>query len=116
MAMTYIPQLRTDRTQPQFMMIDNVIMERHLVDTLVFIPWDIKAVPTMTEYCLSKWSEGDKGVWISEHGHNLFHCSHNDISTDDIKLAIYAYLPPKRWTEYCLRFLDNSSNERIINI
>ena len=101
--MTYIPQGRTDRVHPQVIVIDNVIMERHLVDTLVFIPWDIKAVPTMTEYCLSKWSEGDKGVWISEHGHNLFHCSHNDISTDDIKLAIYAYLPPKRWTEYCGR-------------
>lgn len=109
MAMTYIPQSQPDRIHPQFMVIDDIIMERHRVDTLIFSSWHQNAVPTMTEYYLSKWSESEKGAWISQYGHNLFHCSHSDITSDDIKIVVYAYFSSKRWTEYCLRFLDNSS-------
>jgi hypothetical protein len=107
--MTYYISRVDDRSHPKFITYNNEVYERHLVDRLSVATWKQNDVPTMTEWTLSKWSETEKGQWINEHGVRLHHLSHDNLSSNEIHIAIYVYITPKRWTEYCLRFLDNST-------
>ena len=110
MARIYIPLVREDQVQPQFIVVDNCILERHRVDVIKFVAWDDNAVPTMTEWHLGKWCESERGDWCCNHGHNLVHLLSHKFSSNETLIAIHAYFPPKRWTEFCLKFLDNPTH------
>lgn len=107
MAMNYVPL--SDNIPAENIILYGEVFNRHRVHKIKFTAWDKNAVPTMSTYTLSNWCETEKGEWIHAHGVHITHLSHTDISSDETILVIYAYFTPKRWTEYCLRFLDNNT-------
>lgn len=107
---TYIPQVQYEHMPPEFITVNEEVLQRHRVDILRFTAWADSAVPTMIQMNLTRWCETEKGGWCCEYGHKLFHIFEHKFSTDEMLVAIFVYVTPKRWTEFCLRFVDKNFN------
>lgn len=51
-----------------------------------------------------EWQQTELGKWVMEHGKDPTYHIFADPVTFGYKVRITAYVTPKRWTEYCLRF------------
>ena len=109
--MTYIREhTSTDRFPDQYKRVGNEVYERKLAQKFEFTEFDTNAVPTYTQFVLSKWEETPLGQFVIEHGVDHFFLREATIENPFLyKMAIVTYMTPKRWTEFYLKFLDKST-------
>ena len=109
--MTYIrEQTSTERFPDQFKRVGDEVYERKLAQKFEFTEFNTNAVPTYTQFVLSKWEETPLGQFVIEHGVDHFFLREATIENPFLyKMAIVTYMPSKRWTEFYLKFLDNSN-------
>jgi hypothetical protein len=55
-----------------------------------------------------EWQQTEHGKWVMAHGRDPTYHLHADPITYGHLVLITAHITAKRWTEYCLRFVDNT--------
>lgn len=94
---------RSNTPQPKFREHNNLVYEKHLVDS---IRMEYSEDPqVMCAEPIYRWqTETEKGQWIMKHGFDpTFHIT-EDIMSYQCVIHITAHIEPKRWTEFCLRW------------
>ena len=93
--------------------IDNQVYELHRFVEFRFSFYDIYSKqephkPHVTEL-VQKWlTDTDRGRWVQSRALEISWDEERDLYSYDLKIKVNGFLLPKYWTEYCLKFLDNS--------
>jgi len=91
----------------KFHIINGDIYERKVVHRFVMSYSDDPLIVVAEP--IYKWQQTEKGKWVMKHGiDQVFHCQ-SEPMTYNQNVIITAMITPKRWTEFCLRFVDNDT-------
>lgn len=87
--------------QPKFKLIDGIPHTRHIVFVFTTDSND-----PMQSLAFQDWKNTEAGTWVIDHIKEVDFYLDSDYSTMLNKCAIVGYFEDKRWTEYCLKFID----------
>ena len=79
---------------------DNIVYELHTFEVFKFTYFDAIEIKTQLDH----WYTTEKGEWLQEHGHGVTICTWDDEALGRKPWTMCAYVLPKRWTEYCIKF------------
>lgn len=90
------------RQNPRFRVWDDRVYERRLVHQ--FRMNDCEDPDLYMAQPLYEWQQGEQGQWVMTHGRDPFWTTQPDYATYGYRVAIWAWIEPRRWTEWCLRW------------
>lgn len=89
------------RDKQLYQVYDEEVYQRRLVHTFAMADVDDPHVYVASP--IYDWQQTEHGKWVMKHGRDpTYHILADPISFGH-KVAIYAHITPKRWTEYVLR-------------
>ena len=94
------------KSMMQFKVFDNECYERRTVHT--FQMGDVEDPDLYVAQPIHEWQQTELGAWVMKHGRDPTYHVHPDYLNYGYRIVIVAWITPKRWTEYCLKFLDKS--------
>ena len=90
----------------KFIVINDEVYERKRVHQ--FRMGDVEDPGLYAAHPIYEWQQTEHGKWVMEHTYEpTFHIIQEPI-TYGYLISITAHVTPKRWTEYCLRFVDKN--------
>lgn len=90
----------------QFIVVNDEVYERRRIHQLRIS--DVEDPELYAAHPIWEWQQTEKGVWVMAHTYEpTFHIIADPI-TYGYLISITAHVTPKRWTEYCLRFIDSN--------
>ena len=88
----------------KYLVVNDQVHERRTIHSFMMGDCDDPEI-----YCaqpIYEWQQTEKGKWVMEHTYEpTYHIMADPISYG-FRVTITAHITPKRWTEFCLRFLD----------
>ena len=88
--------------------INNQVYRLHHIKTFRRTLWDRF---NHTEELVDEWlTRSTQGKWFFKKAIDIGWEEHLDQSTYELIIKVKGYLQPKHWTEYALKFFDNSYN------
>lgn len=88
----------------KYIVVNDEVYERRRIHQ--FRMADVEDPELYAAQPIYEWQQTEKGKWVMEHSIDpTFHVNVEPISYGYV-ISITAHITPKRWTEYCLRFLD----------
>ena len=88
----------------QFIVRNNKVYERKRIHQ--FRMGDVEDPEIYAAQPIYEWQQTEHGKWVMEHTIDpTFHIMQEPIHYGYL-ISITAHVEPKRWTEYCLRFVD----------
>lgn len=69
-----------------------------------FSVFDWNEVELYISQQISEWQDTEHGQWVMAHGLDPTYLVSQEIASMSHIVVVEAYITPKRWTEYCLRF------------
>lgn len=87
---------------PQFKVIDNEIYERRI---LYRFSTEFSGEPWQTTQ-YTQWVNSEAGQWATQNVKDIGMTMREDFSTLFTHCAVVGYVSGKRWTEYCLKYID----------
>ena len=88
----------------QFIVLNDEVYERKHVHK--FRMGDVEDPELYCAHPIYEWQQTEHGKWVMQHTHEpTFHIFQDPLNFGYI-ISITAHVTPKRWTEYCLRFVD----------
>lgn len=97
--------MSTKDTQ-KYQVYDNEVYERHVVHR--FNMGDVEDPEIYVAQPILDWQQTEKGQWVMKHGKDPQYHMNLEPITYGYQVLITSHITPKRWTEYCLRFLDKN--------
>lgn len=95
----------TVKSTQQYQVFNNEVYERRVVHK--FRMSDCEDPELYVAQPIYDWQQTDHGKWVMTHGREQQYHMNMDPITYGYQIVITAHITPKRWTEYCLRFVDN---------
>jgi hypothetical protein len=95
--------MSTEDTQ-KYQVYDNEVYERRTVHK--FSMGDCEDPEIYVAQPIYEWQKTEHGKWVMEHSRDPTYHLMADQFNYGYAVLITAHITPKRWTEYCLRFID----------
>lgn len=90
------------RLNPRYRVWDDRVHERRLVHQ--FRMGDCEDPDLYMAQPLHEWQQTEQGQWVMRHGRDPFWTTQVDYASYGYRVAIWAWIEPRRWTEWCLRW------------
>ena len=89
----------------KFIVVNDEVYEEHFVHS--FRMGDVEDPEIYCAQPIYDWQQTDHGKWVMQHSVDpTFHINADPMNYG-YNISITAHITPKRWTEYCLRFIDS---------
>lgn len=94
----------TTRPTQKYMLHDDEVYEKRVVHR--FSLSDVDDPEIYVAQPIYEWQQTEHGQWVMKHGKDPQYHMYMEPVTYGYQITITAHITPKRWTEYCLRFVD----------
>jgi hypothetical protein len=95
----------TTRNLQKYQVYDDEVYERRVVHK--FRLSDCEDPELYVAQPIHEWQQTEHGKWVMKHGRDPQYHMNVEPITYGYQVLITSHITPKRWTEYCLRFVDN---------
>ena len=97
-----LPEINAKRVMTKYREYNNEVYERRMVYKIEL--GDVEDPEIYAAQPLLDWQASDHGQWVMAHGLDPTYHMQADYMNYGYVIKVTAYITPKRWTEYCLRF------------
>jgi hypothetical protein len=87
-----------------YMLHDDEVYEQHRVHS--FSMGDVEDPEIYAAQPIYDWQQTDHGQWVMKHGRDPTFQIIPDPISFGYRVVITAHVTPRRWTEFCLKFVD----------
>jgi len=94
----------TTKDLRKYQVYDDEVYERRTVHR--FTMSDVEDPELYVAQPIYEWQQTEHGKWVMKHGKDPQYHMNMDPITYGYQIIITTHITPKRWTEYCLRFVD----------
>ncbi len=88
--------------QQLYRVFNDRVCQRRVVHR--FFLGDVEDPQLYAGQALWEWQQSEQGQWVTRNAHDPFWITQQDYAQMGYRVVIQAWIEPRRWTEWCLRW------------